>query len=373
MFLIRVALFLGLLSFSYSNGLKKNEGCFISQSTDLSLSSAAKNIAKSRFGSQLQEYGNKRTLALPLRHAKSFGLETAQCDADDPTNCGYLRFVHARIRSNSYLRGGGRNRPKSHGKQRAAVHDSSNVDEHEMSHNSDEEELEDVDNDCDEGHSGGVGDDDEEEEEEEEEEEDGPVERSELVEVDSNGDPLHTQTDRKVNNTLLYSFLGLEPGANSEEIKQAFKRIKTRCRKSRKSTAAHEELQKAEQAFEVLKDPEKREYYDKHGDAMFEQDDDDDDDDDDEHGENPAKNDPEAAVNHFLGRSAVHSFLASKEKADLGDRRSKRAATIVSRAGVSELSVSEGATRSRNAGDASHDDENDEDDEEMSQYEEESS
>jgi len=133
-----------------------------------------------------------------LRHAKSFGLETAQCDADDPTNCGYLRFVHARIRSNSYLRGGGRNRPKSHGKQRAAVHDSSNVDEHEMSHNSDEEELEDVDNDCDEGHSGGVGDDDEEEEEEEEEEEDGPVERSELVEVDSNGDPLHTQTDRKV-------------------------------------------------------------------------------------------------------------------------------------------------------------------------------
>ena len=68
-----------------------------------------------------------------------------------------------------------------------------------------------------------------------------------------------------------YEVLGLDRGATEEEVKKAYRRqaVKYHPDKNPGDKSAEERFKEATEAYEVLKDPRKRQAYDQFGHAAF--------------------------------------------------------------------------------------------------------
>jgi len=70
--------------------------------------------------------------------------------------------------------------------------------------------------------------------------------------------------------TDYYQILGLEKGANPEEIKKAYRKLALKWHPDKnKSAEAEKRFKEINQAYEVLSDPQKKQTYDQYGEAAF--------------------------------------------------------------------------------------------------------
>ena len=69
-----------------------------------------------------------------------------------------------------------------------------------------------------------------------------------------------------------YKTLGIEKGADSADIKKAYRKMAMKYHPDRNKDdkAAEEKFKKVSEAYEVLKDEQKRAAYDRYGSAAFE-------------------------------------------------------------------------------------------------------